>query len=249
MIDGIYNGAASLSSLEGWQNTISENLASSSAAGFKKTELSFEGVRSNITAAPNGNSRQSASMMPRTGSAINFSDGSLRETGKPTDFAISGPGFFQVRGAGNETVYTRDGEFHLNADNVLVTKVGREVIGEDGPVIVNPENGTISVGSDGTISQRENIIGKLTLREFDDPAVLQRLDGTLFAAPRGVNGAVVENPSIAQGVIETSNATPLSEMVNLVAVSRAYEATQKMITSHDENLRQAIQTLGGPAQG
>jgi flagellar basal-body rod protein FlgF len=250
MIEGIYHGAASLAALERWQAVISQNLASSSATGFKKEDLSFEGLASSKAAAnqDGGFSATSMSMMPRVHSAINFETGDVRETGNETDFAVRGPGFFQVRKSGGEEAYTRDGGFHINGDNTLVTKQGYEVQGEDGPITVNPEDGRLTLGTDGTISQGDNVIGKLSLRDFSDPSLLQRLDGGLFAPTKGAAPTIVENPSITQGAIEASNVSPLAEMVNLVSVSRAYEASQKMITSHDEMLRQAIQTLGGAQQ-
>jgi flagellar basal-body rod protein FlgG len=48
------------------------------------------------------------------------------------------------------------------------------------------------------------------------------------------------------GNLESSNVSPLQEMVNLVTVSRAYEASQKVIFAHDENTGKAIETLGNP---
>ena len=44
--------------------------------------------------------------------------------------------------------------------------------------------------------------------------------------------------------IESSNVTPMSEMVNLIAVSRAYEAAQRAMTSLDDLISKAIGTLG-----
>jgi flagellar basal body rod protein FlgG len=38
----------------------------------------------------------------------------------------------------------------------------------------------------------------------------------------------------------------MSEMVNLIAVSRAYEAAQRAMTSHDDLISKAIGTLGTP---
>ena len=49
-----------------------------------------------------------------------------------------------------------------------------------------------------------------------------------------------------QGYIEESNVAPLQEMVNLITVSRAYEISQKLITSIDQTTRSAIETLGTP---
>ena len=60
------------------------------------------------------------------------------------------------------------------------------------------------------------------------------------------NPLAAEKPTILGGYIEQSNVSPMTEMVNLIAVSRAYEACQKVIQSHDDNSDKAIQTLGNP---
>ena len=48
----------------------------------------------------------------------NFSQGNFQTTGKKTDLAIQGPGFF-VLSDGNSRVYTRAGIFGLDSENVL----------------------------------------------------------------------------------------------------------------------------------
>ena len=57
----------------------------------------------------------------------------------------------------------------------------------------------------------------------------------------------MENVQMSQGAIESSNVTPMAELVNLIAVSRAYEASQKSITSHDDLISKAINSLGATA--
>ena len=54
----------------------------------------------------------------------------------------------------------------------------------------------------------------------------------------------VEKPELLQGYLEGSNVTPLREMVDLVLISRAYEANQKMITTVDEQTQKALDALG-----
>ena len=51
---------------------------------------------------------------------------------------------------------------------------------------------------------------------------------------------------MTQGAIEASNVAPMAEMVNMIAVSRAYEAAQRAMTSHDDLISKAIGTLGTP---
>jgi len=47
-----------------------------------------------------------------------------------------------------------------------------------------------------------------------------------------------------QGYIEGSNISPMREMIDLVAISRAYEANQKIISTRDQLLQRTLDTLG-----
>ena len=53
----------------------------------------------------------------QTGSVDSImTQGNLQSTGKPTDLAIQGDGFFQVTDGTEHTVYTRDGNFTTDSD-------------------------------------------------------------------------------------------------------------------------------------
>ena len=60
-----------------------------------------------------------------------------------------------------------------------------------------------------------------------------------------VEGGVIteSTASVRQGMLETSNVNVVDEMVNMIAIQRAYEAGQKVITSIDETLATTV-TLG-----
>ena len=58
------------------------------------------------------------------------------------------------------------------------------------------------------------------------------------------NLANVSTRGLKVDKIESSDVTPMSEMVNLIAVSRAYEAAQRAMTSLDDLIAKAIGTLG-----
>ena len=53
----------------------------------------------------------------------------------------------------------------------------------------------------------------------------------------------VESPEIQQGYLEASNISPLREMVDLVNISRAYEANQKLIQTREKALEQTLEAL------
>lgn len=248
MVEGIYNNAASLSNLEKWQSVISQNLAASNVAGFKKLDFAIETddkKKTQYTQGDFGGTRHTGLLTTRT-SSINFANGDHKQTGKNTDFAIDGNGFFQIRGADGNPLFTRDGEFHFNQNNTLVTKNGLEVVGDDGPITVDPEQGAFTVARDGTITQGDNAIGRLALYEIEDTKALTRVEGGYFEAPADIVPEALEEASLYQGSIESSNVAPMAEMVSLIAVSRAYEASQRALRSHDDLISKAISSLGSP---
>jgi flagellar basal body rod protein FlgG len=244
---GVYQGAASLAALERWQSIISENLAASSVPGFKKTEATFASVLGGqIRGAGDQAGATSQSVMPSAVSRINMQNGQLRTTGAEFDFAIEGPGFFQVQRPDGKIGYTRDGEFHVNAERTIVNKLGYPVLGDGGPVVLRPEGGRISINADGAIVQGDQVVGRIGLVDFADSSSLRRIGDGLFGSSDGTQPAPIERPKVVTGALETSNVVGLQEMVNLISVSRAYEASQRIIQTDDENAGKAIQSLGNP---
>lgn len=247
---GIYKGAASLAAYEKWQEAISQNIAASSVPGFKKTEMDFTAMDSDTTKLRTGSkfSDVMQGVMPQATARINYSQGALRNSGSDLDFAIQGSGFFQVQRADGTTGYTRDGEFHISADKTLVTKQGLPVMGESGPINFKTGSGPITINAEGTIAQADQAVGKLSVYNFPDTDKLRRIgDGMLAPSDPTITPERVEKPEVLNGFLEGSNVSSLSEMVNLITVSRAYEASQKIIQSQDDSMGKAIQTLGNPS--
>ena len=246
MVEGIYNAAASLSVLEKWQANISQNLAASNVAGFKKADFAIKSDNQLKTKyEPDGiPAARSVSGLPVNMTSINFSAGDMKATGKPTDLAVEGPGFFKVKDTDGQFLYTRDGEFQINAENTVVTKNGLPLMADGSPITLDPDKGPIVVARDGTISQGDNQLGSLMLYDFKNPRDLTRVEGGFFQAPPGTDEQPVEKIAISQGSIEASNVVPMQELVNLIAVARAYEASQRTMTSQDNMISQAINSLG-----
>ena len=68
--------------------------------------------------------------------------------------------------------------------------------------------------------------------------------GGYFLAGAGVQPVPVDTPELMQGYLEGSNVTPLREMVDMVLISRAYEANQKIITAADQTMQKTLDALG-----
>lgn len=245
MVEGIYNNAASLTALEKWQAAITQNLVASKVAGFKKSNFAIESdekVKTNYN--PEQNAARHTGGLPVRTTSINFTPGEIEQTQKPTDVAIDGPGFFQIQGADGNNLYTRNGEFQFNNENTLVTRHGLQVLGDGGPITIDPEQGAVTIAKDGTISQGNNLLGRLQLFNFEDPQGLIRVEGGYFEAPEGTNPEALEDGELVQGAIESSNVLPMEELVSLIQVARAYEASQRSMLSHDDLVAKAINSLG-----
>ncbi len=247
---GLYQSASSLAALERWQETVSQNITSSQTRGYRKRTIQFSTeVAGEMHPEANGRLGVDAGMpavFPKTSAGINFLSGETMPTRRELDIAIQGEGFFEIQlPDGEGMAYTRSGEFRLRPDRTLVTAAGLEVMSEAGsPIVLLPGGGPVTVNQDGTIFQGNLALGKLSIQKFANTAALIPTSGGMFKAGAGAGMEQVEEPDLMQGYLEQSNVQPLREMVDLVLISRAYEANQKMITSIDQQMQKALEALG-----
>jgi flagellar basal-body rod protein FlgF len=229
---------------------ISENLASGSLPGFKKSDMVLSALPAGIIrtfgSALNDATRW---QLPLPLAAVNFSPGQIRPTGVATDVAIEGRGFFEVQLPGGETAYTRDGEFHLNSLGQLTTKAGYLVLGDGGPIQIDRNHpAPISISESGEVSQGQEVRARLRVVDFDRHHLLQPAGAGCFTARSDLLQPVpVEAPRLRQGALEGANVSPMMEMASLIAVMRHFEAAQKVIQAQDERMGRSIQELGNPS--
>jgi flagellar basal body rod protein FlgG len=240
---GIYQNAASLSALDRWQDSVTQNIASSQLSGYRKRSVDFVAEASGQLQA--GGDASQAGVFPRAANSISFTQGEPQSTGRELDVAIQGQGFFEVQGADGKKAYTRDGEFHVEPDNTITTGAGLSVLSESGtPITLLPTGGTVVINPDGTVNQNGTPLGKLSIQKFADTSQLTPGPNGTFTALGGPPPTPVEKPDLLQGYTEGSNVSPMHEMVDLITISRAYEANQKMITTIDQEQQKTFDALG-----
>jgi flagellar basal-body rod protein FlgF len=246
---GLYQSAASLAALERWQDNVSQNITSAQTTGYRKRTIQF----STETAGeirPDQRGRAGAdsgvpAVFPKTSNGINYISGETMPTRRELDVAIQGEGFFEVQTPDGSKAYTRNGEFRLRPDRTVVTSSNLEVLNTNGdPFVLLPGGGPVVVNQDGTLFQGSVALGKLSIQKFANTAALLPSSGGLFVATPASGKSEVEAPDLMQGYLEQSNVQPLREMVDLVLISRAYEANQKMITTIDQQMQKALEALG-----
>jgi flagellar basal-body rod protein FlgF len=172
--------------------------------------------------------------------AVDTRPGTLRETGEPLDVAIQGDGYFVVSTAQGELL-TRRGDFHLDSTGTLCAFTGDPVLGSEG--IIRIKAGTPHIGSDGTIVVDGQIIGHLQIADPAPQSTLQPVADGLFAAPGG-QAPTAAAGLVRQGFLETSNVSPVNQMVALLQTTHHFEAGQRFVRAYDEMLDQALTDLG-----
>ena len=247
---GLYQSASALSALERWQDVVTQNITSSQTTGYRKRTVNFSAeLAGELQTDPKGRLGDDGSGMPtvfpKVNTGINFTTGETQPTRRDLDVAIQGQGFFEVQMADGTKAYTRSGEFNVRADRTLVTTGGQVVMGESGsPITLVPGLPDITINRDGTVVQGDTSLGKLSVQQFADPSKLTPVAGGYFLAGPQAQPQPVEKPELMQGYLESSNVTPLREMVDMVLISRAYEANQKIITTADQTMQKALDALG-----
>ncbi len=109
-------------------DVVGNNLANLNTTGFKASEVSFYDLMTQPSGgAFNGTQVGLGTAPPIT--VAQFAQGSVQPTSGPLDAAIQGNGFFMVTNSTNQTLYTRAGNFTLDAQGNLVTATGENVQG------------------------------------------------------------------------------------------------------------------------
>ena len=146
-------------------------------------------------------------------------------------------------------LYTRNGTFHLNQNGQIVDFDGRTVAGEAGPISI-PMGVTLSqlnVSSDGSISAGGTAIGKFRLVDFKDNENKVVPAGTsCFRMPnKDIRPIAAEHIVVKQGYQELSNVKLIDELVDMIMVSRLYEANMKLVSAKKQTASSILNVAMG----
>lgn len=241
---------SSLSNIQDGLSVVSDNISNVSTHGFKERLLNFENVRSNAV----GGSSESGSYLVSTGT--NFTPGGLEFTENNTNMALSGSGFFVLQNASGDLYYSRAGNFNINSQSNLVDANGNYVMSSGGGRITFPENmSDFSVSPAGEIqvsydNQDPVFLDQIQLASFNNPEGLVNVGSNLFIETGSSGlanfssalqaGTATSSTRISGGALERSNVDLSNELVDLMALQRAYQAVSKATTTNDDMLSTTI---------
>ena len=255
MLRGLYTAYTGMLNEQYRMDIMANNLANADTTGFKKegsTSQAYDEVMAvkikDLTENPNVPKRLGGmSLGVKIGETYtDFSQGSLRNTDNTYDLAIGSEGFFNIEFTSKSgevsTKYTRNGEFNLTRDGYMVTKDGDYLLGKDGNRIqISTTAANTVIDSQGNIYQDDALVGSIKITNFTDTDYLTHYGETMWDTKEGAEAVDVEYPNIYQGWLEMSNVSVVKEMVNMITISRQYEANQKFITSYDESLEKSME--------
>lgn len=256
MLRGLYTAYTGMINEQNRMDTMTNNLANSSTVGFKKEGTTSEAF-SDIFAYKLKDASVGLGVVQRNGlnnpgvrigeNYVDYTQGSFRITDNVYDLALGGDGFFAIeftnKAGETSTKYTRAGSFTLNQQGNLVTKDGDFVLdAQNRRIQLNPNLET-EISKDGIIYQDEVQVARIQVVDFEDYDYLERYGETYFQPVEGAS-LTQGNASVNSGVLEMSNVSTITEMVNLISITRAYEANQKVIQTNDQSLEVAVNQIG-----
>jgi flagellar basal-body rod protein FlgG len=257
MIRALFTAASGMTAQQLNVDNIAHNLANANTAGFKSRRAQFQDLMYQTVVQPGAASGQQT-LVPTglqlglgtraSSNEIIFTQGDFSETDNPLDLVIQGKGFFQVRKPTGELSYTRAGSFHLDQNGTIVTSDGFALE----PQITLPASAQqITIAQDGTVSYTQpgqtatQQAGQIQLANFQNPAGLNSLGGSLYAPTDASGQPIVGNPggqeglgTVLQGYIEQSNVSVVDEFINLIVAQRGYEANSKVVQAADQMYQQ-----------
>jgi len=136
MLRSLFSGVSGLRAHQTMMDVVGNNIANVNTVGYKSGQAVFEDTLSQMlraSGAPQSgdggtNPAQVGLGVRLAGIQTNFAQGASQLTGRSTDLAIQGDGFFVVR-QGGEDLFTRAGSFSFDANGTLVTPEGAVVRG------------------------------------------------------------------------------------------------------------------------
>jgi flagellar basal-body rod protein FlgF len=171
----------------------------------------------------------------------NTTQGNMVKTNRPLDVAISGPGYFMAI-TPYGPMYTRNGNFMVDKDGVLVTQDGYPLSGQSGGQVTFTDKDTdIEIKDDGQVKSGIEERGQIGVFIFENESLLKRVGGSLYQTSQSPLNP--DKFTLVQGMLENSNVNSVTSMTDLVTVSRNFENITKMSAVHDQMQLEMIKKL------
>lgn len=261
MLRSMYSGVSGLRNFQTKLDVIGNNISNVNTYGFKKGRVTFKDLISQTTAGAGaatdtmgGTNAKQVGLGSAVASIDTITDqSSLQTTNRVLDVAIQGDGYFRVATGNNPELYTRAGNFYLDAAGTLVTSDGATVQGVgDGTINIPPEATEVSIAQDGTVNYVDEAgaltsAGQIAIYRFPNAGGLTKNGGNYYT--RSANSGEPSGDGIAgqggngiiqSGFLEMSNVDLSEEFTEMIIAQRAFQSNSRIITTSDEILQELV---------
>ena len=225
------------------QATVSHNLANLTTNGFRAQVDAFRAV------PVIGEGLPTRAFVVDATVASDFTPGVIQTTGRDLDVAINGKGWIAVQGPDGKEAYTRNGSFAVNANGVLQTRTGQNVLSDGGTISVPPDT-QLTIGKDGTITtvptggQKTQVSEVARIKIVNPPEdKMLRGDDGLFHLADGTTADVDVSVVLHNGALESSNVNAAEMLVNMITLSRQFDLQMKLLLNAEQNAAKASQVM------
>lgn len=225
---------------------LSNDLVNSSTTGYKSTDVGFKDLLTESL------DRKGTPLVDKTavnGTGVklgtnyaNNKQGNLLTTGGTTDLAIDGEGYFASMQSDGSIEYTRDGNFKIDSNGVLVDSNGNKVYveyengaSEGNPALIGKD---LSIDGYGGITMK---IGEEMVKVGNIPVFTAIGDkgfipmgNSYYRANTDAQVGLSNDYNIRQGFLEASNVDASEVFSDVILTQRAFELSSKGITVADE---------------
>lgn len=214
-------------------DVLANNIANLNTVGFHASRAT------SMDLSPLGTALQSIQRSGQTGFFF--------PTGTPTDMALPGDAFFEVKLEDGSTAYTRGGTFTPDREGYLTTPGGQRL---QPPVSVPAGAQGVFVGTDGRVTAvvdgETRDIGRVQVVRFNNPTGLRSIGDDLLQAT-GSSGQPSHGypgegsfPPLYAGYLEGSNVDVAQEMVGLSLEKMAVAADVKALKAAEEIVDESL---------
>ncbi len=170
-----------------------------------------------------------------------LAQGTLVPTGKSTDLALSGAGFFVVEGKSGPLL-TRNGSFRQLPTGELASSEGYKVRSSAGGSLSLRPGVPFLVRTDGVVMQDGIEAGRIEVAEVAEVNRLEKMGNTLFN-PKNAGELKPSDAEVVQGSVEGSNVSVVDASIRMISVMRQFESLQKALTLNAEMNRKTLEEV------
>jgi len=230
----VYTAVSGMNASMMRERMIASNMANAQTIGFKAEVMRAE------TVTLDGPQLDVRAMNRSEVKGANMKEGSVVQTGRPMDVAMTGKTMLAVQSVGGQEAYTRRGDLSVSTTGVVENGEGLPVLGENGPLMV-PPGAMVSISQDGSVMVRDPAVPEQAPQKIDRLKLVSTQGSNLekdlagvFRVPGGGVLPMDEDAHVIPESVEQSNVNSSEVLVDMIEAQRLFDLRTKLVSTAKE---------------